>query len=265
MLGSCCLLLLAFIWLRIWIASQIDFAGVIDLFVNGTLPKFILKLLPVPLDALASPLGRSAFGFEEMPVVLLAGLWAIARGTDCVSGRVGTGIMEMLLAQPVSRMAIFSSHMLASLAGAATIGVAAWLSTAIGVATSSFAEKPGWWDYAPAAANLAALTMFLLGASAFISSAATSRAQAVGWMIGFYFIQVTFKIVALLSPKYAWLKSWTFLTAYEPTRLTVGIGENAQEYVPLFWQYNGVLLGLGCVGLLLAAASFCHRDVPAPV
>lgn len=264
MLAGCCCLLLAFIWLRIWIASQIDFQGVIDLFSSGALPAFVLKLLPVPLEALGSPLGRTAFGFEEMPVLLLAGLWAIARGTDNVSGRVGAGQMELLLAQPVSRLGVYASHAAVSLAGVVVLGLAGWLSTAVAVATSHFADPPAFTDYAPAAANLTALTVFLLGVATLAGALAPSRSAAVGWIIGFYFVEVACKIVALLSSSYAWLKKWTFLTAYEPTLLTVGLQSDPDRYRPLFWQYNAMLLGLGVSGLIVAGALFCYRDVPAP-
>lgn len=264
MLLGCATLLLAFIWLRIWIASQIDFQGVIDLFTSGALPAFLAKLLPVPLEALGSPLGRTAFGFEEMPVLLLAGLWAIARGTENVSGRVGSGQMELLLAQPVSRLAVFASHAAVSLLGVFCLGLAGWLSTAIAVATSKFVDPPGMIDYAPAAANLTALAGFLLGVASLAGAVAPSRSAAVGWIIGFYFVEVACKIVALLSPSYAWLKQWTFLTAYEPTLLTVGLQSDPERYWPRFWQYEAILLGLGAGGLVIAGILFCYRDVPAP-
>ncbi|MDC0936500.1 hypothetical protein OAS39_09440 [Pirellulales bacterium] len=261
---SCAVLLLGFIWLRLWIASQINFDGILDLFGSGALPEFILKLLPVPLDALAKPLGRTAFGFEEMPVILLAGLWSIGRGSDCVAGRVGSGLMELLLAQPLSRLSVFASHAAVSLFGVVVLGLAAWCSTAIGVATSGFEERPGWLEYAPAAVNLTALSMFLLGVTSLAAAVAATRAQAVGWMIGFYFVEVACKIIALLSPSYAWLKKWTFLTAYEPTLLTVGLQSDPAKYKPMFLQHNGILIGLGALGLIFAAVLFCHRDVPAP-
>lgn len=265
MLACCCLLLLAFVWLRLWIASQIEFGGIIKLFETGQLPKFLTKLLPVSIEALASPLGRTAFGFEEMPVVLLASWWGVARGSDCIVGRVGSGSMEMLLAQPVSRHAVFGAHTIASLAGAAVLGLAAWLSTAVAVATSSFVDRPAMLEYAAAAINFFALTVLMLGIASLAGALVNTRAKAVGWMVGLYFVQVTFKIVAQLSPQYAWLKKLTFLAVYEPTRLTVGLAENPEVYTPLAWQYNGLLLAGGFLGLFVAGTIFCYRDVPAPL
>jgi hypothetical protein len=54
-------------------------------------------------------------------------------------------------------------------------------------------------------------------------------------------------------------------SAYEPTKLTIGLARDAAAYWPIFWQYNAILVGLGAALWLLAAAIFCHRDVPAPL
>ena len=35
--------------------------------------------------------GASAFSYEELPVILLMGLWTVTRGSDCLAGRVGSG------------------------------------------------------------------------------------------------------------------------------------------------------------------------------
>jgi len=258
-------LLFAFVWLRVWVASQINFGSVVDMIKSGGIPDFVVMLLPVSIDTLASPLGRVAFGYEELPVVLAMALWAVARGSDCIAGRVGNGTMEMLLAQPLSRLTLVASHLAVSLGGVVLLGALAWLSTAIGIATSEFKAPPEWSVYWPATVNLIAIGIFLLGASTLLSAVAGTRGRAVAIMVGFYFLQVAFKIVSLLSPRFAWLKKWSFLSAYEPTLLTVGVVDNPDKYVPMFWQYNLVLVGLGLAALALAALVFCRRDVPAPL
>ena len=63
----------------------------------------------------------------------------------------------------------------------------------------------------------------------------------------------------------AWLKKLSFLAAYEPTQLTIGLQQEPAETWPIFWQYNGLLIGLGLAALAIAATIFCHRDVPAPL
>ncbi|QDS96988.1 ABC transporter permease subunit [Adhaeretor mobilis] len=265
LLVGCGAMLFAFIWLRVWIASQINFSSVVNMLKSGDIPDFALMLLPVSVDTLASPLGRVAFGYEELPVVLALALWAVARGSDCIAGRVGNGTMEMLLAQPLSRFTLVASHLAVSLVGVVLLGVVAWLSTAIGIATSKFDVPPEWTVYWPATINLVGIGIFLLGAATLLSAAVGSRGRAVAIMVGFYFLQIAFKIVGLLSPQFEWLKKWSFLSAYEPTLLTVGIVDNPDKYVPMFWQYNLVLVGIGLAAMALATLVFCKRDVPAPL
>ncbi|MEQ8209207.1 MAG: ABC transporter permease subunit [Lacipirellulaceae bacterium] len=263
LLLGCGVMLFAFIWLRVWVASQIDGNSVLDMF--ESLPSFFGKLLPVPIDALAAPLGRVAFGYEELPVVLMAALWAVSRGSDCFAGRIGDGTMEMLLAQPLRRLTIANSHTAVSILGVILLGGIAWLSTTFGIATSKFEIPPSALSYWPSTINFVGIGVFLLGMSTLVSALASSRAQAVAIMVGFYFSQIAFKIVGLLSADYALLKKFSFLTAYEPTLLTVGIPENSEKYLPMFWQYNAILYGLGAMALIAATTIFCKRDVPAPL
>jgi hypothetical protein len=73
LLASCCALTVGFIWLRVWVASKIRGEAFIRLFSEAL--KSFSSLLPVPIEDLASPMGRAAFSYEELPVILLLGLW----------------------------------------------------------------------------------------------------------------------------------------------------------------------------------------------
>ena len=63
-------------------------------------------LWPVSLEQLLSYTGRIAVGYNEPIVVFGVCMFAIARGSDVVSGELGRGTLEMLLAQPVSRLQV---------------------------------------------------------------------------------------------------------------------------------------------------------------
>lgn len=263
LLASCCALTAAFVALRVWIASHIEFAAFVTLFSEGL--KFFQKLLPVPIEDLASPLGRVAFSFEEGPTILLMGLWTVARGTECIAGRVGAGTMEMLLAQPVRRIAVVGSHTAATLTGIAAISAAAWGGAALGTAVSKFDAPPNVSQLAPAAVNYVGLGLFIAGAATLVSALARSRSQAVGLVIGLYVVELTLMIMGRLSHQFEWLRWLTILTAYEPTMLTLGLVREPAVHWPLFWTYNGWLFGLGAALLAAAAVIFCRRDVPAPL
>ncbi len=265
MLVSCSALVAFLVWFRLWIVSQIDFGAVLKMFASGAMPKFIEQLMPVPLETLASIEGRVAYGYEEAPAVGLTALWAIARGTDCIAGRLGRGTMEMMLSQPISRLTLVSTHTAVTVFGAAVLAGAAWLGTAAGIAMFEFDEPTAATAYLPASVNLFALGVILIGVSTLGSAAAGSRGQAVGLVVGFYFAQITCKVLSMVGPKVAWLKQLTFLTAYEPTKISVGLAREPEVYQTLAWEYNALLLGIGLVCWIVATAMFCRRDLPAPV
>lgn len=263
LLASGCLLTTGFVALRVWIAAHIEFEAFITLFSEGL--KFFQGLLPVPIEDLASPLGRVAFGFEELPVILLMGLWSLSRGADCIAGRVGAGTMEMLLAQPVRRLSIVASHTAVTLAGVVALGAAAWCGTALGVQIAEFDPPPASASLWPATVNYIGLGVFVTGAATFLSAIAKSRSQAVGLAIGLYVVELALMIMARLSARFEWFEWFTILSAYEPTLLTLGLVRDPVAHWPLFWQYNACLFGLGAALLAASAVIFCHRDVPAPL
>ena len=264
LLLGCCALLIGFIWLRLWIIAQIDFAEAANLF-SKMLPDFFQQLLPVPIDMITTIEGRVAIGYEELPVILLMALWTVTRGSECLAGRLGDGTMEMMMAQPIRRLDVVTSHSGVTLLGTGCLAVAAWLGNVAGIATVGFDEPTSTTTYLPASFNLLALGVFMAGCATLFSALARSRAEAVALFVGFYVLEMTLKILGLLSIKLSWLKGCTFLSAYEPTRLTIGLESDPERYWSLFWLSSGTLLGLGIAALALAATIFCQRDVPAPL
>lgn len=264
LLASCCALMFGFIWLRLWIVAQMDFKEAIGMFTK-VIPEFIEKLLPVPIEVIATIEGRVSFSYEELPVILLVALWTVARGSECLAGRLGDGTMEMLLSQPVRRLTLMMSHVAVTAGGVGLIALSAWLATAVGIATINFDEPTSPTVYFPAAANLCTLGLFMAGVATLASALGRSRAHAVAIFVAFYVVEFTCKILGLIASKMAWLKQLSFLSAYEPTLLTIGLQNEPAEYGPIFWQYNGLLTGLGVVALAVAATRFCYRDVPAPL
>ena len=90
------LVLFFFPWVRIWTVSQFELTGFAPLIEQF---KAFEKFAPVPLEQFLTYHGIIGITFDE-PVVLLCLLtWSVARGTDVVSGELGRGTMEMLLAQ----------------------------------------------------------------------------------------------------------------------------------------------------------------------
>jgi hypothetical protein len=87
----------------------------------------------------------------------------------------------------------------------------------------------------------------------------------VAAFVAFYVVELAVMIIARLSPNARWLEYLTITTAYDPTKQTLDLWRDAAAHWPMYWQQNAVLAGLGLGLWVLGAASFCHRDVPAPL
>ncbi len=263
LLATCCLLATGFTWLRVWVASQIKPDALIKFFSESL--KVFQALLPAPIEEFASPMGRVAFSYEEFGLIMLMGLWCIARGSDCIAGRLGAGTMEMLLAQPLRRVTLVTSHTVVSIIGVVAIALASWGGIGFGLALSKFEDPPLLIQLGPGALQLVGLGLFMVAAATFISAVVRNRGTAVGTMIGLYIVELALMIVSRVSAPFDWMKYLTVLAAYEPTLLTLGVQRDPAKFWPLYWQYNAVLFGLAMLLLVLSTLIFSHRDLPAPL
>ena len=246
---SCAALLYAFCWIRVWITSQLDMSQFENILAN--LPEAWQRLSPVPIEQLASYPARIAITFEEPLVYLAIALWTVARSSDCVSGEIGRGTMEMLLAQPISRWQVLLTPTCVTLLGTALLALVAVSGTLTGIATTSVemsvhehsltipwtgieipspsATEKTWrvpmsqlvdahlfW---PAALNLFALGFLLAGVATFLSSCDRYRGRTIGILVAFYVVQMIVEVVALAVEQCSWLKWLTFFSAYEPVAI----------------------------------------------
>src|SRR5207249_329191 len=101
-------LLFSFCWLRLFVVSSLEM-GQFTAIIEQVWEQF-KAFVPVPLDQLLSYTGRIALAYNEPIVVFGVSMFAIARGSDVVSGELSRGTLETLLAQPVSRLQVLLSH-----------------------------------------------------------------------------------------------------------------------------------------------------------
>ncbi|MEZ6112657.1 MAG: ABC transporter permease subunit [Pirellulaceae bacterium] len=246
---GCAVALALFCSIRVWIVAQFSmerFQTIVEQF------REFEKLSPVPFEQLFTYAGRIAVTFDEPIVVLCIAVWAIARGSDCVSGELGRGTMEMLLAQPFRRSQIIGSQAAVTVVGAALLMLVTWLSIYIGVQLTTVKEEPppATWKvplfgfevpnlladpepvevpmservdsrvFAPATFNLFCLTVFLAGLSTLLSSMGRHRSTTIGIMVGIYIVAAAMKILAVASESWSWLRYGTFFMLYEPQAIT---------------------------------------------
>jgi ABC-2 type transport system permease protein len=252
-------LLFVFNWLFVYLSSLIEL-GPLAIFLQ-TLPPAFEKLSGVPFASVATPVGRISAAYVDPVVVFATTIWAVGRGSDAVSGEIGRGTMEMLVAQPVRRLSVLATQGLVTTAGSAILALAVLSGTAMGVATVPLSEAVSWTAFVPGALNLFAMMVFLSGVSTVLSSADNYRWRTIGLVGGFYVLQLVCKVIGRLVARFEWLMYCTFFTACEPQALVIDFDHNWT----LSWQYDGVLIGIGLACYAAAAAIFCHRDLPAPL
>jgi len=249
----------AFPWIYIWLQAQVpmgDFQMLLRL-----IPDDWQKLSGVPLAEVATHAGRVALAFVDPIVILGATVWGVTRGSDVVSGPLERGTMEMVLAAPVRRTAVYASHAAATIAGGAVacgiLLAGLWSAVALGPWSASL--EPA--RFAPAVANVFGLMVCMAGVAGLVSAAGSHRSRTIGIMCGFYVLSLLFKLVGRLSSRLGWAGWLSVFSAYEPQRLVGGTAE-------AWWlvaRYDAVLIGIGLAGYLAGALIFARRDLPAPL
>lgn len=250
----------AFPWIYIWLSAQIPMSAFQDVLLRA-IPQDWQRLSGVPLAEVGTHAGRVALMFVDPVVVLGATVFGITRGSDAVSGPLERGTLEMILAQPVSRVAVFVSQALATVAAAALLAAILGGSAAAAVALGPWAGKVDPWRLAPAAANVFGLMVCMSGIGACVSAADSHRWRTIGVMGGFYVFSIVTKLVGRLSNPLGWCGWLSIFNVYEPQRL---VGPAATSW-RLLLAYDGVLLGVGLVGYAAGAWLFARRDLPAPL
>ncbi len=257
-------------WLRVWISSYFALGDLKSML--SFLPEFAEQLLPVPVSQIATTVGRIAVAYDDPIVLLTITVWAISRGSDAISGELNRGTMEMLLAQPVTRLGVIGAQGAVTLLGAALLASAAWIGTSAGLATVTLEETVDPRVFIPAALNVFAMTAFLAGLTTLVSSATDIRSRTIGIVGGFYAISMIMKIIGRLVPHWDWLTYCSFFTPFEPQLLVSNSIKpwNIWTTVPDSYVlgglgYDGILIGLGLASYIVASIIFCHRDLPAPL
>ena len=272
---GCGSVLYLFCWVRVWITSRLEMGRFQNIIEN--LPESWQRLAPVPIKQLFSYEGRIAVTYEEPVVYLMMAIWCIARSSDAVSGGLGRGTMEMLLAQPVGRRQVIGVHSVVTVIGVFLLATIAFLGTTTGVNTTSVtlasppAEVPIFGidipftggqpvetpmheivtpeTFLPAAINYFGLGMFLVGFTTLMSSWDRYRWRTIGIAVGFYVVSTILELVGLAVDGFEWVKCLTFFSAYEPIRfVSEAVMYPEREWAWLVRDANGAVEALGPLG-----------------
>jgi ABC-2 type transport system permease protein len=251
---------IVFPWLYIWLSAQIPMTAFQDVLLRA-LPQDWQKLSGVPFSEVATHAGRVALAFIDPVVILTSVVWGVTRGSDAVSGQVERGTMEMILAQPVRRSAVFITQALATTAGAALLAGLLLAGVWTAISFGPWAGKVDPARFVPAALNVFGLMVCFAGLTACVSAADSHRWRTIGILCGFYVFSLLAKLVGRLSGSLSWMGFLSVFNAYEPQRL---VGDPAEAWQRLA-GYDAVLVGMGLAAYALGALIFSKRDLPAPL
>jgi len=276
--------LFAFCWVRVWIVGRIDmsrFQGILEIlkpeFENFSSVDF--------QHALTYP-GRVAFTFTEPMVILLVVVWAIARGSDTVSGPLGKGTLEMMLSQPVSRLQYLGCKNLVTLTGSIILALSAYSGLFLGIQNTTvklesrpitmqiplvkielevpftrnsnaptrapLSEFVRYQDLFPSALNLLGLGIFFGGFTVLMSSWDQYRWRTIAIAASFLILQLMLRVVSLAVDDMPWLRYLTIFSLYEPEVLVSYAMQNPNYPWQWAFEQSGEwkLGGLGYLGLL---------------
>ena len=174
----------AFPWIYISLSAQIQMSAFQDVLLRA-IPQEWQKLSGVPFSEVATHTGRVALAFIDPVVVLAATVWGITRGSDAVSGQLERGTMEMVLAAPVGRVAVFLTQALATTLAALSLSGVLLLGVTTAVAFGPWAGQVEPTRFLPAAANVFGLMVCMAGITACVSAADSHRWRTIGILCGF--------------------------------------------------------------------------------
>jgi ABC-2 type transport system permease protein len=279
-------LLFAFCWVRVFIVSRLQttqFAAIVE-----QVWENFKDFSPVPLSQLLSYSGRIAITYDEPIVVFGISIFAIARGSDAVSGELGRGSMELLLAQPVSRLQVLYSQALVTIGSLLLLCAITLAGTAVGIQTTtvkedvppptlkvpgldieiplSFAkpekiqvpmrEKVNVKDVLPGAVNLFCLGCALAGFSTLVSAFDRYRWRTIGVVVSCYVVHLVLKILGLAIDDVRWMQKLSLFTAYEPQKfISIAVNQPTQTWALALYDSNQQFVELGPMGYNLVLLS----------
>lgn len=234
------------------------------------LPDFIKRSLGDDLYLYTTKAGQVSIVFRHLVTLLVCLGWAVAKGSDTVSGEISRGTMEHLLVLPLPRGTLLAAPTVLASLGSALMALSVWAGLALGLQTVERFSDLSAWQFAPGAVNLFCLSVAMGGLSTLLSSMDHDRWRTIWLAVGVFILESIIAMVAYVWPAGWWLHWLTFLSAFEPQRLilkpealwTLPLGPLGSITWPLAAWYNGVLLLLGLAWYAAAWWIFVRRDIP---
>ena len=199
-----------------------------------------------------SPAGVLAFGWNHPVVHALLSAVAIALPARAVAGEIESGVIELVLAQPVSRARYFGAHLLFGAGALAAVLALGLAGTVIGQLVFSL-ESFGW-RLAPLFLAMLLLQLAIYGITLLASSMGREAGRVA--LVGVFAAVLSFLVnaVATLWSKAEFAKPFSLHAYFDPREILLKEHLGAAPIL--------VLGGVALVTIGLAYARFNRRDLP---
>jgi ABC-type transport system involved in multi-copper enzyme maturation permease subunit len=205
--------------------------------------------------ALSGLAGYLSLGFTHPLYIVLAGAAVIGFAARSLSGEMDRGIIQIPLARPISRQAVYSSRLL----GIAVICVLLAITGPLGMVVGMlYAQPNGEFAYGhliAVALNGLALFWAIGGLALWGSAAASTAGRVVGWAITLLVISY---FVDYFAGIWTPLQTIRFLSLFDysdPTQALVSGQVSTENLV--------TLTVVGVVAAIAGLVIFSRRDLPA--
>ena len=200
-----------------------------------------------------NPAGVLAFGWNHPVAHALLAAVAITLPARAIAGEIENGVIELVLAQPVSRMQYFAAHVLFGVAALSTVLAAGVLGTAVGQAVFSLqAFGAGRLGALFVNALLLQLALYAVTLLASAHGREGGRVALVGVLVTV--LSYSVNTVATLWNKADFLKPYSLHHYFDPRAVLVDGNLSTMAVV--------VLAAVGALAIAAAFAGFARRDLP---
>lgn len=248
--------------------------------------ELIRSMLGGEMVQINDPQSLLSVGYVHPFIITVYCIWAIGRSSGAIAGEIDRGTMELLLAQPIARWKVVTTHLVVDLVTIPLLVSCMVLGTAVGIHVfdvyGAAAPVVGpnkavvirLEDFARAAINSAALIFAVSGYTIFLSSLGRYRWRVLGVALGLTLVQFLINILGEVWTPLQVLRPLTVFYYYRPQPIILRLAD--QWMVPIGrgltdgdgWfavHIVAALVLVGAVGYLLAVWRFTRRDLPAPL
>lgn len=213
------------------------------------LPPQMLEVIGLQSAASVTAPGVLRFGYTHPFTLLLLSLWTVRVTCSGLAGEIGDGTMDLLASRPVGRATLVLTVAVAVAAGIVSGAAAAWLGTAVGIATRDLGAVHAG-DFVLVAAGLALLFAAWAGFSLAVAAWHRRSGGAIGTIAGvmavLFALDYIARVYAPLRPFRPLSPFMYYLPHQAPHMDPVGVA---------------VLGGMAVAGLLVALVVFRRRDL----